>query len=112
MQRVAEYWLPWSECTRSSTGACFRARPAGAVALAVPRKRLAHGHFSGWLRGRLALLSVLGIASDGRHVQGVAGLAHGHLRLALGEVLIGAHRVGWPKMTKAFLTYRALTRPG
>ena len=60
----------------------------------------------------MALLSVPGIASAGRHVRGVAGLAHGHLRLALGEVLIGTHRVGWPKMTKALVTYRALARLG
>jgi hypothetical protein len=76
----------------------FRAQPAGAVTLAVVCKRLAHGHFPGRLGGRHLLAALPGIVRGRDHPQGLAELAHGHPRRALGDVAVGAHGVGWPSL--------------
>ncbi len=87
---------------RVAVGLHFHAQPAGAVALAVVGKGFAHGHLPGRFNGRHLLAALPGVVRSRGHAQHLAELAHGHLGLALGNVLVGAHRVGWPKMTKAF----------
>jgi hypothetical protein len=43
------------------------------------------------------------IVRAGCHAQHLVELAYGHLASSLGnKVVVGTHRVGWPKITKAF----------
>ena len=87
---------------RMALGLHFRPQSTRAVALAVVRKRFAHRYLPGGLKHCLVPLPVPRVIRAGGHAQHLAELAHGHLAGSLGNVLVGAHRVGWPKMTKAF----------
>ena len=78
-------------------------QPARAVALAVMHKRFAYSHLPGRFGHSLAPLPVPSVVRAGRRAQHLAELAHRHFVDPLGNVVVGTHRVGWPKMTKAFL---------
>lgn len=87
---------------RMALGQRYGAQPARAVALAVVGKRFAHRDLPGWLDRWHPLATLPGIIGGRGYAQGLAELPHGHLARALSNVLVGAHRVGWAKMTKAF----------
>ena len=83
-------------------GLHFRPQPAGAVALAVVDKGFAYRHLPGRLDRRLLSAAVPNVVRGRGHAQHLAEPADRHVGSALRDVLVGAHRVGWPKMTKAF----------
>ena len=66
----------------------------------MSRKGLPNGLLPTWLWG--SGLSPPSVVRPWGDAQGLAKLLHGHLGLALNDILVSAHRVGWPKMTKAF----------
>jgi hypothetical protein len=83
-------------------GLYFGAQAAGAIALVMVGKRLAHGHLPSQFNRRHLLAALPAVVGGRAHAQHLTELAHGHLASALGNVL------GWPKMTKAFLKCQAL----
>jgi hypothetical protein len=78
-------------------------QPARAIPLAVVRKRFAHRHLPSRLGSGCLSEMLPGIVGGRSHAQHLAALTHGHLARPLGNVSIGAHQVGWPKMTKSFI---------
>ncbi|GAB3244320.1 hypothetical protein GCM10027346_41890 [Hymenobacter seoulensis] len=83
---------------RMTLGLHFGAQPPSAVALAVVGKCFAHGHLPGRLYCPHLLEALPGVVRSWGHAQHLAELAHGHLGSALRDVLVGAHRVGWPSL--------------
>ena len=80
----------------------FGPQLARAIALDVVYKHLVNSGLLDRFWSHPALLLVPGVVSVGRDLQHLAELAHGHPGPALGDVVVGAHGVGWPKVTKAF----------
>ena len=79
----------------------FGPQATGTVVRRMPGKLFPNRHLPGWLwSGQpVPMPRVVGARGHARHL---VELAHGNLGPALGDILVGAHRVGWPKMTKAF----------
>jgi hypothetical protein len=83
-------------------------RPARAVVLAVVGKRFANSHLTARFNHRLLAAIPPGVIRGRGHAQHLAELAHRHVSGAPRNVLVGAHRVGWPSLrlkqalTKAF----------
>jgi hypothetical protein len=74
---------------------------AGTVARRMPPKHFAHSHLPSWLASRRSP-PLPSVVRTSRHAQCLPELAHGQVALTLGDVAVGAHRVGWLKMIKAF----------
>ena len=83
-------------------GLHFYAQATRAVALAVIGKRFAHSSLPDELGRWLLSAAQPGVIGCRGRAQRLAELVHRHVVGPLGDVLVGAHRVGWPKMTKAF----------
>ncbi|HEX8658755.1 MAG TPA: hypothetical protein VF690_14520 [Hymenobacter sp.] len=79
---------------RVALGLHLGTQPARAVTLAVLRKRFAHRDLPSRLGNGLLAGAPLSVIRGRCHAQHLAELAHGHVGLALGDVLVGAHRVG------------------
>jgi hypothetical protein len=91
---------------RVAFGLHFGAESAHAIALAVPAKSFAYGHLPGWLDQWRLLAALPRIIGGWGHAQHLAELAYRCLADPLSDVATGAHGVGGPKMTKAFLECR------
>lgn len=96
---------------RVTFGLHFGADSSRAIPLAVVRKHLAHGGLPGRFWSQLALLSGPGVVCAGCDLQDVAELAHQYPAGPQGNVLINAHRAGWSKMTKTFISVELLGQP-
>ena len=81
----------------------FGPQPTRPIALAVVRKRLAHHDLLGWFGRRYPPTAMPSAIRGWGHPQYLPELAHGQVPRPLSDVLTGAHGVGWPKMTKAFI---------
>ena len=73
----------------------------------MPPKLRSDSYLPSWLGSR-QLAALPGIVGAGGHLQHLTELANRQLGLPLGDVTVGAHRVGWPSLrlqqalTKAF----------
>ena len=80
----------------------FGAEPARAAALAMVRKRFAHGQLSGRLECLMLRVALPAVKHSQRYAQHPAELTYGQRACPLGDLPVGVHWVGWPEMTKAF----------
>ena len=87
---------------RVAFGLHFHPQATRAVALAMIGRRSAYGYLPDGLGRWLLSAAQPSVVHSRGCTQHLAELAHGRVGGALGDVLVGAHRVGWPKMTKAF----------
>jgi len=80
----------------------FGPQPARAVAPAVALKGRAHNELPGGLEGWYLVALLPGVVRTWCDLQHAAELPHGGLLPPLGDVMVGALGVSWPKITNVF----------